>query len=139
MINDAATEWSDRIGWGKWAYFDAMDTIWGGESSAILHGDLAGPDGNTLYRLKEGVERFMITDINNPAGSAKGQSEIAAMWDAVLYVVPMVASDPAFTTTFNHVPGGANVLYMDGHVAFVRYVAPHGGQFPVDVGYMYAP
>ena len=28
---------------------------------------------------------------------------------------------------FNHVPGGANVLYMDGHVEFVRY--PEG--YPV--------
>ena len=24
---------------------------------------------------------------------------------------------------FNHVPGGSNVLYMDGHVEFVRYGA----------------
>jgi len=22
---------------------------------------------------------------------------------------------------FNHVPGGANVLYMDGHVEFLKY------------------
>ena len=25
------------------------------------------------------------------------------------------------TKNFNHVPGGANVLYMDGHVEFVKY------------------
>ena len=24
-------------------------------------------------------------------------------------------------TEFNHIPGGANVLYMDGHVEFLRY------------------
>ena len=24
-------------------------------------------------------------------------------------------------TYFNHIPGGGNVLYMDGHVEFVRY------------------
>ena len=24
-------------------------------------------------------------------------------------------------TSFNHVPGGCNVLYMDGHVEFVKY------------------
>ena len=23
--------------------------------------------------------------------------------------------------TFNHLPGGANVLYMDGHVEFLKY------------------
>jgi prepilin-type processing-associated H-X9-DG protein len=28
---------------------------------------------------------------------------------------------------FNHVPGGCNVMYLDGHVAYVRYP----GQFPI--------
>ena len=31
---------------------------------------------------------------------------------------------------FNHVPGGANVLYMDGHVSFVRFPSD---TFPVNV------
>jgi len=73
--------------------------------------------GNTIYRLREGIERFMITDINNPAGSAMAQSEVPVMWDAVYAVV----------TNFNHVPGGANVLYMDGHVEFIKYP----GKYPV--------
>lgn len=67
--------------------------------------------GNTLYRLREGIERFLITDINNPAASARAQSEIFIMWDAV----------STFISAFNHIPGGANVLYLDGHVAFQRY------------------
>jgi prepilin-type processing-associated H-X9-DG protein len=29
---------------------------------------------------------------------------------------------------FNHLPGGANVLYMDGHVEWVKYPGP----FPVN-------
>jgi prepilin-type N-terminal cleavage/methylation domain-containing protein/prepilin-type processing-associated H-X9-DG protein len=66
---------------------------------------------NTVYRLREGIERFLITDINNPAGSARAQSEIPLMWD-------LVTVDPI---DFNHIPGGAHVLYMDGHVAFERY------------------
>ncbi|HDP35864.1 MAG TPA: type II secretion system protein [Candidatus Hydrogenedentes bacterium] len=65
----------------------------------------------TIYRLREGIERFLITDVNNPGASAKAQSEIFIMWD-------YLATDVAF---FNHVPGGSNVLYMDGHVAFARY------------------
>ncbi len=69
------------------------------------------PDGTTIYRLKEGIERFMITDINNPAATAIAQSEVAVMWD----IVDAQAED------FNHIPGGANVLYMDGHVEFIRY------------------
>ncbi len=67
--------------------------------------------GSTIYHLREGIERFMITDINNPAASAMAQSEIWIMSD----VLATKAED------FNHVPGGANVLYMDGHVSFNRY------------------
>ena len=77
--------------------------------------DVGEPFGNgglgTIYRLREGIERFMITDINNPAASAKAQSEVYIMWD-------LVASD---SRGFNHVPGGCNVLYLDGHVDFIRY------------------
>ena len=36
---------------------------------------------NTLYRFKEGVERFMITDINNPGASALAQTEIPVQWN----------------------------------------------------------
>ena len=67
--------------------------------------------GDQLLRLKEGVERFMITDINSPAGSSLAQSRIFLMAD--LFAV--VAVD------FNHVPGGANILYLDGHVEWEKY------------------
>jgi prepilin-type N-terminal cleavage/methylation domain-containing protein/prepilin-type processing-associated H-X9-DG protein len=77
----------------------------------------------TLYRLREGVERFFITDINNPAASAKAQSDIVAMQD--ICWVPAAPSDGQ--PSFNHVPGGGNVLYMDGHAKFIRYP----GGFPV--------
>jgi len=70
--------------------------------------------GSTLYRLREGIERFMITDINNPAASASAQSELPVMWD-------IVAAGSAGRAQFNHVPGGANTLYMDGHVSFNKY------------------
>jgi prepilin-type processing-associated H-X9-DG protein len=65
----------------------------------------------TAYRLREGIERFFITDINNPAGSAQAQSGIAILFDEVETDIQQ----------FNHVPGGANVLYMDGHVQFLTY------------------
>ena len=29
----------------------------------------------------------------------------------------------------NHSPGGANVLFFDGHVEFARYPAPYGSKF----------
>jgi len=72
---------------------------------------LGNGNSNTIYRLREGIERFLITDINNPAGSAAAQSEIFVMWD----------STSTKAKDYNHVPGGANVLYMDGHVEFVKY------------------
>jgi prepilin-type N-terminal cleavage/methylation domain-containing protein/prepilin-type processing-associated H-X9-DG protein len=69
---------------------------------------------NILYRLREGIERFLITDINNPAASAMAQSDIPVMWD-------MIATNPSSANQFNHAPGGVNCLYMDGHVAFLKY------------------
>jgi len=74
------------------------------------------PDGETLYRLREGIERFLITDINNPAATAKAQSEIPVYGDEIQV-------NPKY---FNHVPGGGNMLYMDGHVEFIKYP----GEFP---------
>jgi len=67
--------------------------------------------GDTVYRLREGVERFIITDINNPAASAVAQTDIWVMLDKISIDVE----------DFNHVPGGCNVLYFDGHVEFKRY------------------
>ena len=66
---------------------------------------------DTIYRLREGIERFMITDINNPAASSLAQSNIAIIADGVSTDV----------SQFNHVPGGINSLYLDGHVEFIKY------------------
>lgn len=66
---------------------------------------------SSVYRLREGIERFLITDINNPGASAMAQSSVWIMFD-------QLATNPA---AYNHIPGGANVLYMDGHVQFLRY------------------
>jgi prepilin-type processing-associated H-X9-DG protein len=71
-------------------------------------------DSDTVYRLREGIERALITDINNPGASARAQSAIFVSWD----ITSTVAAG------FNHVPGGSNVLYLDGHVDFIRYPGP---------------
>jgi len=65
----------------------------------------------TIYRLREGIERFFITDINNPAASARAQSELWILFDSATEEV----------SQYNHIPGGGNVLYMDGHVEFLKY------------------
>jgi len=74
----------------------------------------------TAYRFREGIERFAITDINNPAESSKAQSELALTWDVVATQADI----------FNHIPGGCNVLYMDGHVEYIRY-SENSEEFPV--------
>lgn len=97
---------------------------------------VADDDGNALptryYKLREGIERFFITDINNPGASAQSQSTIPIMWDS--WGGPMFLSGfgQSFgaVNQYNHVPGGSNTLYMDGHVEFIK----KGVKFPVANG-----
>ena len=89
------------------------------EVSAAFAGTQAG-GGDVIQRLRIGIERFLITDINNPAASNKGASEIPVEWD---HVTTNVAD-------FSHVPGGGNVLYLDGHVTFIKYP---GDRFPMTI------
>jgi prepilin-type N-terminal cleavage/methylation domain-containing protein/prepilin-type processing-associated H-X9-DG protein len=113
-----------------------VDTPWGAAAAENAFGAIPGRQsdrdftvpvqytgtqvagGNTLYRLREGIERFLITDINNPGASAAGSSEIPIFWDHISTLVK----------DFAHVPGGGNVLYLDGHVEFIRYP---GDRFPM--------
>ncbi len=87
------------------------------------------PLPSTYHKLREGVERFFITDINNPASGAVGQSTLAVMFDAWSNTEGSWStagwgnSSDKPIAQFNHVPGGSNVLYMDGHVEWVRYQA----------------
>ncbi len=74
---------------------------------------------NGVYRLRDGIERFLISDINNPASSVTATTEIPVMWDLV---------SSKNIANFNHVPGGGNVLYFDGHVEFLRFP----NRFPMD-------
>jgi prepilin-type N-terminal cleavage/methylation domain-containing protein/prepilin-type processing-associated H-X9-DG protein len=83
--------------------------------------------GPILYTLREGIERFFITDVNNPAGSAQAQSSIPTYMDGLGANTGGSGQAVTKTDTFNHLPGGCNVLYMDGHVEFIKYV----GKYPV--------
>jgi prepilin-type N-terminal cleavage/methylation domain-containing protein/prepilin-type processing-associated H-X9-DG protein len=78
-----------------------------------------------IYTFREGVERWLITDVNNPGGATAAQSAIAVMWDQA-----QQCADNS-KMKFHHVPGGANVLYMDGHVAWVPY--PHKSLIPCTI------
>jgi len=109
--NDWITGWDNTVLLVEMALlFENPD-----EDRTMTHPELGDLE---VRRLREGIERFFITDINNPAASAVAQSEIAVMWD-------VTSTTPA---DFNHVPGGSNVLYMDGHVEFLKYPSE---EFPV--------
>ena len=78
--------------------------------------------GRGYHILREGIERFFITDINNPAAGAKAQSSIFMMWDAFATMdAPIAGGQTGAVGIFNHIPGGSNVLYLDGHVEYQRY------------------
>jgi len=95
---------------------DAIGGFFGGAIDEDLDMSSRGPNlGNagrdTVYRLREGIERFLVTDINNPGASAQAASTVWVYTDRL-------SSVPA---DFNHIPGGSNVLYLDGHVEFIRF------------------
>ncbi len=110
-----------------WSNPDANDPATLADQDIEITGNpnppLGNGDTNTIYRLREGIERFLITDINNPAASAMAQSTLFIMLD-------LLGTD---TRSFNHVPGGCNVLFMDGHVQFQKYT-PTGEEAPVNAG-----
>jgi prepilin-type processing-associated H-X9-DG protein len=49
------------------------------------------------------------------------------MWD----VVDGADASPSGVKNFHHVPGGANVLYMDGHVEFLKWRSSDPQDIPV--------
>ena len=95
--------------------FTEYNTAYG--ANIIAYG--SSGTGCTLYALKEGIERFFITDINNPVM----HDGIAASTDNA----GMTGRQTGMVDRFNHIPGGANVLFMDGHVEFIKYP----GKYPI--------
>ena len=75
---------------------------------------------DSIFRLRDGIERFLISDINAPSASALAESEVWVMFDQ---------PGKQRGQQLNHTPGGSNVLYMDGHVEYTAYV--HGPRDPV--------
>ncbi len=119
---------------GRFSEAEFMNTPWGELAQENFDSNGAASDedfevsstyagtqtggGDVIFRLRQGIERFLITDINNPAGSAKASTEIPVVWDHI----------STNTKDYAHIPGGGNVLYLDGHVKFLRYPAE---EFPM--------
>jgi len=68
-----------------------------------------------IYRLREGISQYLVTDVNDASGAASAASNVAVMWDEAM------AMQTDGKVKFNHLPGGCNVLYQDGHVEFLKY------------------
>ncbi|MBI1320456.1 MAG: DUF1559 domain-containing protein [Candidatus Hydrogenedens sp.] len=107
---------------------DAIGGFFGGVIDQDLdmssHGTNLGNGGrDTVYRLRDGIERFLITDVNNPGASAQAASTVWVYTDR-LSSVP---------EDYNHIPGGANVLYLDGHVKFIKFNEESPALAPVAV------
>lgn len=81
---------------------------------------------NVVRRLREGVSRFMITDINSPGASAMTSTGIPIMWDT--FGANEFGDSGNAIGVFNHVPGGSNVLFMDGHTEYMKY---ERDEFPI--------
>lgn len=141
-----------RLGTGDFnhAQFTFVFSPWGSGFHLNDIGGITGEDGTedlTIPRLREGIERFLITDINNPASGAVAQSSVAIMFDVVLgyseeFQIAANALDPGFGAEYsagansvaantNHLPGGSNVLFLDGHVEFVKYGTTNPDHWPL--------
>lgn len=101
-------------------FFNKLQDIFLNQPPQALDSDWTFVDDTgekrTLLRIREGIERFFVEDINNPSRTNVSQSQVPVMFDKVSTDVQ----------EFNHVPSGGNVVYLDGHVEFVKFP----GQYP---------
>jgi prepilin-type N-terminal cleavage/methylation domain-containing protein/prepilin-type processing-associated H-X9-DG protein len=97
------------------AISDPTQNAWRDRNSNVASFGFSGygnAGGDIINRLTQGVDRFLITDINTIfTGEETGASIIPIMWDQISTNI----------SEFSHVPAGQNCLYLDGHVEFQRY------------------
>lgn len=115
-INGRHSEQSlnDNTPWGEFAQANVLSNGAASDSDFQVSSTYEGTQalgGSILARLRQGIERFLITDINNAGGAVSASTVVPLMWDHVSTKV----------IDFSHAPGGGNVLYLDGHVEFLRY------------------
>lgn len=84
---------------------------------------LAGP---IIYRMHEGIGQFFTTDVNNPEAVEAAEATIPVLfdwWGKARMGDERGGSNNYYPADqmFHHLPGGVNVLYKDGHVAFMRH------------------
>ncbi|MFP6617541.1 MAG: M56 family metallopeptidase, partial [Candidatus Hydrogenedentota bacterium] len=82
-----------------------------GDGNLDIDFDAPNLTPNKIFRTREGIERLFLTDLNDPDQGPQIQSTI-----------PILIDRPG-----THDPEGGNVLFLDGHVEYIRYP----GKFPM--------
>jgi prepilin-type processing-associated H-X9-DG protein len=99
----------EAAGRGEWAKAESLVQEDVTVPQAIAPPGAAEPK---VYRLREAMGRFLVTDVNDYSAIAKVESEIWTMHDRVhLNFIE-----------FNHIPAASNVLFLDGHVELVEFM-----------------
>ena len=111
--------------WDRFGDSDGgFQTAYPGNPDVVSTGSVGDDSSSIMFYVREGVERFLITDIYNPAASNLAQSTVPVMFDGIATSIG-TNNNPdrqdSLVSRFSHLPGGANVLYMDGHVEFIKY------------------
>jgi prepilin-type processing-associated H-X9-DG protein len=79
-----------------------------GVRAEVYNSNLVNDDGDLLFhRMNDEVERFFVTDQNDPGASAKAQSEIFLMFETL-------------RAGMDKREKGGNVLFSDGHVEYLK-------------------
>jgi len=103
--NETVQQANDKSGYQRLEQFLASD--------AILPQGTGNARSDRILRLREGVERFVVTDINNPMVYPSSGTP-AVMWDN-----PWIKFDTPGSPNHSGF-GGMNVLFMDGHVGYLK-------------------
>lgn len=108
----------DELGWQD---FNSDITL--PEESREEYSRFTTGQSGTLYRLREGIGKMLVSDSTDTAQVELAESQIPVMWDALRGS----GSQAGGVLLFNHMPGGSNVVFLDGHVEFIEFP----GEFPV--------
>ena len=94
------------------AYIDAYrNVVLEGDGNLDVDFEIETLSQSGIFRTRVGIERFFITDINDPNAGAKERSKIPVLIEF----------------TDKHGSQGGNVLFLDGHVEYITYP----GKFPM--------
>jgi prepilin-type processing-associated H-X9-DG protein len=99
-------------------FFEAYDTMppEDYDKDIIVPNGSGNGGGRIIYRLRKDLKEL-------PKQLSLDASRIPVLWD----------KPPNDITEISHVPAGFNVLFLDGHVEFIRYQRePESAPFPVN-------